>query len=76
MFEEFSGLGLNHILVDKLNIRSGNWAVIETVLKRHYPEHLDEFRKIVFGRTGYWNEIRARISGLAKIHNIKVIFCF
>ncbi|MFH0836512.1 MAG: radical SAM protein [Candidatus Aenigmatarchaeota archaeon] len=76
MFEEFSSLGLNHIWVDKLNIRSGNWSDIENVLKKHYPDKLDEIRKIVFGRTGYWTDIRNKISILSKKHGIKVIFCF
>ena len=76
MFEEFSKLNLSHIWVDKLNIKSGNWELIEKNLKIHYPDQLEQWKKILFGKTGYWKYIRSEISSLAKQHNIKTMFCF
>ena len=76
IFQEFSKLNLGHVWVDKLNIKSDNWTLIEAQLKKHYPNDVEKWSKILFGRTGYWKDIKSEITTLAKQHNIKTIFCF
>ena len=75
IFKELSTLDVNHVWVDKLNTK-GNWEFIEQALKQHYPELLDEWKKILFGRTGYWRDVKADVTNLSKKYNIKTIFCF
>lgn len=76
LFEEFSKLDLDHIWVDKLNIKSDNWKYIEAVLKKNYPDNVEKWSKVLFGKSGYWKDIRSEINSLAKKYNIKTIFCF
>ncbi|MBI4894915.1 MAG: radical SAM protein [Candidatus Aenigmarchaeota archaeon] len=76
LFEEFSKLSLDHIWVDKLNIKSDNWKYIEAALKKNYPDSVEKWNKVVFGKSGYWKDIRSEINSLSKKYGIKTIFCF
>ncbi len=64
---------VDRIMVDKLNIKSGNWPHIKKVLP---PELFPEWSKILFQRSGYWKELREEIRKFCKERGIRVWFCF
>lgn len=63
---------VDEVMVDRLNIKSGNWPRIKKVLQEKYPQLLQNFSKAVFEGDDYYGDFKKRIKKLRK----DVIFCF
>ncbi|MCS7105980.1 MAG: radical SAM protein [Candidatus Aenigmarchaeota archaeon] len=74
-FEKLSGLA-NYFFVDKLNLKPGIWEKCEKVLKENYPELLEKWQEIFFGKSEYYQNLKDKIRAIANKNNLKVIFCY
>ncbi len=54
---------VDYVMVDRLNIKGGNWPRIRNVLMKEYPDLLDKFSEAVFKGT-YYSDFKERIKSL------------
>jgi len=66
----------DEIWVDKLNIKSGNWRLLEKVMKQKYLRLFEKIRYVIFDDDKYYSELKERIKGICKEKNIKIRFCY
>ena len=52
---------IGRVLVDRLNIKAGNWKNIEETLMKFYPESLDEFKEASREPSEYYQGLRSKI---------------
>ena len=52
---------VSRVLVDRLNIKAGNWRNIEATVDRHYPEMLGEFKEASKASSVYYDSLRGKI---------------
>ncbi len=75
MLDECEKVGVHHVLIDKLNMRQGNWQSITKVLDTEFPERKEEWKN-AFVRKGYYEGLKNRIEVLAAERGIPLISCF
>jgi len=75
LFEEFKEVGVDRVIVDKLNIKSGNWRYIRKALEANYPNLFKEFKEKTFDEN-YYLRLKARIREIAENYSVDVDFCF
>jgi DNA repair photolyase len=77
LLNEINGF-VDYILVDKLNIKCGNWRGISKRLNTHFPELTTEWKNILFHkekRLAYNETIYRQISDYCQKYNIQVQSC-
>ena len=52
---------VNRVLVDRLNIKAGNWKNIEATLEKCYPEMLGEFKTASKEPSAYYDSLRGNV---------------
>jgi DNA repair photolyase len=52
---------VSRVIVDRLNIKAGNWRNIEETLVKHYPEMLGEFKVASKASSAYYDSMRGKI---------------
>lgn len=52
---------VGRVLVDRLNIKAGNWKNIEATLTTNYPDMLEEFKKASKEPSGYYSGLRTKV---------------
>lgn len=52
---------VGRVLVDRLNIKAGNWNNIESTLKTYYPDKLEEFKKAGKDPSDYYERLRGKV---------------
>lgn len=52
---------VGRVLVDRLNIKAGNWKNIENTLTEYYPEKLAEIKEASREPSEYYNELRSKV---------------
>ena len=52
---------VGRVIVDRLNIKAGNWGNIEATLVEHYPEMLREFKEASRKSSTYYNSLRGKV---------------
>jgi DNA repair photolyase len=55
---------VSRVIVDRLNIKAGNWKSIEGTLVAYYPEVLLEFKEALRKNSQYYEELRGRVKNL------------
>jgi DNA repair photolyase len=80
LFELLSELkeSADYILVDRLNIKCGNWKVISKALGTGFPEYLIKWKEMLFDRekrSSYNEMIYQQILDYCQSHKLKVRFC-
>lgn len=55
MFKKFKELGANQLFTESFNTIGGNWAGVEKVLRKYYPQLLKEMAKIFFSQKDFEN---------------------
>ncbi len=54
-----------YVMLDRLNIKSGNWSGLAKVLKRNYPDLYQKWKEILFSKDNkrrYYQDLFSRIS--------------
>ena len=52
---------VNRVLVDRLNIKTGNWKNIEVTLEKYYPKMLGEFKAASQEPSAYYDSLRGKV---------------
>lgn len=52
---------VGRVIVDRLNIKAGNWKSIEETLEEFYPELVTEFKKASRENSEYYDNLRNRV---------------
>lgn len=69
-------VGVNRILVDRLNLKAGNWNPIYKALNENLPDFLPKFEEVLFGSSGYYEKLRSKISEMCRRLDLRVDFCY
>jgi len=68
---------VDYVLVDKLNIKCGNWETISKTLFKYYPNYFSKWKKILFSKTRkkiYYQNAYHYIYNLCSKYNISTKF--
>ncbi|MEM2851112.1 MAG: radical SAM protein [Candidatus Bathyarchaeia archaeon] len=76
LLSKLTEVAVDRILVDRLNLKAGNWRTIQQALAKCYPELICMFERILFTRNEYYERLKLRISESCKRRNLKVDFCY
>ena len=76
LFEEAASAGASYVLVDKLNIKAGNWRSIQKALKTHMPKLIPLFKKALFTDKAYYHRLKQRAAELSRKYGVQVEFCY
>jgi DNA repair photolyase len=52
---------VNRVLVDRLNIKAGNWGRIRETLERHYPDQLSAIQEASREPSSYYDSLRGKM---------------
>lgn len=55
---------VSRVIVDRLNIKAGNWKNIEETIKNQYPDILGDFKSASKDPSDYYNSLRIKIRRL------------
>lgn len=55
---------VNRVLVDRLNLKAGNWGSIKTALKNNYPDMIDKFKLASAEESMYYSRFRGIVRSL------------
>ncbi len=69
-------VAVNRILVDRLNLKAGNWRTIRQTLVERYPKVICEFERTLFTPNEYYEKLKLRVLELCRQQNLKVDFCY
>jgi len=67
---------VKRILVDRLNIKAGNWRTIKETLSKHYPNLIPKFEEALFKQSHYYERLKPDIEELCKKYGLTVDFCY
>jgi len=75
-FETMFRLGVDEVLVDRMNLKPGVWDSLSVVLKKNYPELVEKWREILFSKSDYYKELKEKIWKICEEKGIKCVFCY
>jgi DNA repair photolyase len=75
LFKHFKEAGVKMILLDKLNLKCGNWPEVKKVLDKHYPELATDYRK-KWLTNGYYEGIRSKVITLCNKYDFSLNLIF
>jgi len=73
---EFIEAGVSEILVDRLNIKYGNWKTIKESLEKCYPGLLREYERILFSGSDYFEELKNKVAKHFWEKKLNFKFCY
>ena len=73
---ELASVGVDKILVDRLNIKAGNWPPIRRALEENFPHLLPLYASALPKGSKYYEALRLKISDLAYRLNLPTYFCY
>ncbi|RLG49417.1 MAG: hypothetical protein DRN96_09630, partial [Thermoproteota archaeon] len=76
LFEEAASAGVSYVLVDKLNVKAGNWRSIQKALKTRMPKLIPQFKRALFTDKAYYHRLKQRVAELSRKYGVQVEFCY
>jgi len=76
LLDELCEAGVNRVLVDRLNVKAGNWKTIRRALSDHFPDLLPKFEEVLLKQSGYYERLRQKISEMCQRRGLKADFCY
>jgi hypothetical protein len=76
LVDQLKDAGVRRVLVDRLNIKGGNWGTIEETVRRHYPGLLPGFREVLFSQSNYYSELKKKIAKTLGESEFSFSFCY
>ena len=73
---ELASVGVDKVLVDRLNIKAGNWPPIKRALEENFPHLLSLFSSALPQGSKYYEELRLKVSNLVHGLGIPTYFCY
>jgi DNA repair photolyase len=55
---------VGRVIVDRLNIKAGNWGTIREALEDHYPDLLPRFKEASTEGSPYYDALKGRVKGM------------
>ncbi|MEM2921122.1 MAG: radical SAM protein [Candidatus Bathyarchaeia archaeon] len=74
--DELCRVKVTRVLVDRLNIKAGNWFAIEEAIMCNYPSHLTRIRKALSRESDYYERLRQKASSLFANKGLQAFFCY
>ena len=75
LFKRFKEAGVKTILIDKLNLKCGNWPEIKRVLNKHYPDLAQDYRK-TWLTNEYYEGISSKLINLCNKYGFSLDLIF
>jgi len=69
-------ISVDRVLVDRLNIKGGNWQSIQETLRRHYPELIPSFSEVVYSENNYYSDLKKRVANILRKRGLEFSFCY
>ncbi len=79
LLEIFSEGFIDRLLIDKLNIKAGNWSPIRDTLREYFPEKLSQVSDLLFDKqknANYFSNIKKTLLRFHSEYKIPCEFCF
>jgi DNA repair photolyase len=76
LLSRLAEVAVDRILVDRLNLKAGNWRTIRQTLATCYPQLIRLFERTLFTPNEYYEKLKLRILESCKQRNLKVDFCY
>ena len=76
LISELCSVGVGRVLVDRLNIKAGNWATIEEAVSQNYPNQLLPIREALSSGSNYYPQLKERITPLLTQKGVQYSFCY
>ena len=76
LIHKLKEVGVNKVLVDRLNIKYGNWEIIKAVLEKNYPDLIPKYEKIRLNGNTYFYDLKKEMISLLRREGIKFEFCY
>lgn len=76
LFCEASDAGVDHVLVDTLNLYPKVWNRLKALISSHFPEALDAYIQYRQYKLLYQDELRARVRGVASTYALPIEFAY
>jgi len=76
LFEDLAEAKVDHIIVDRLNMRRGVWPSVVRFLNEHYPDLATEYRRVFWSRNDYFQVLKSNITKLCDRCKLDCEFCF
>jgi DNA repair photolyase len=73
---QFRAVGVRRVLVDRLNIKAGNWRTIRRALETHYPELVPRYEHALFHGTEYFDELKRKVAQYLRAEGVPFTFCY
>jgi len=74
--EQMAKLEIDYLLVDRLNLKAGNWASIKRAILGYDSKLLPLYEQVLFRKNEYFDEMKIKIETLCKEHGMKCMFCY
>jgi len=68
--------GVSRVLVDRLNIKYGNWDTVKELLVRKYPQLLHKYEAVLFNRSSYFEDLKEKIAKVLQSRGLSFSFCY
>ncbi|MGB9717482.1 MAG: SPL family radical SAM protein [Thermoproteota archaeon] len=76
LLTRFREAGADYVYVDRLNLRPMVWSMVSKVVSRKYPELYEEWRKIFFSESSYYDEVKRKVFEASKKIGLELVFCY
>jgi len=76
LFEDLAEAKVDHVIVDRLNMRRGVWSSVVRFLDEHYPDLVAEYRRVFWSRNDYFQVLKSNITKLCDRCKLDCEFCF
>ncbi|MCS7385314.1 MAG: radical SAM protein [archaeon GB-1867-005] len=79
LITKLSHINVDYIIVDKLNVKAGNWPYIDRALRIHFPTLKDKVEEIILNDDkycDYYENLKFKIINLARKLNLDLEFCY
>jgi DNA repair photolyase len=67
---------VDRLVVDRLNIKSGNLTPIRQAVSRHYPHMQPIFESALSDNSGYYNGLKKKVTSMCRELSIPFLFCY
>jgi DNA repair photolyase len=74
--QTMSGLGIDCLYIDKLNLKPGVWESVQKVIEKNYPDALEEWKNILFTKNDYYTDLKQKIVKFCSENKMKCIVCY
>ena len=73
---KFRAVGVSAVLVDRLNIKYGNWRTISGGLEKYYPELVPQYECTLFQGTDYFDGLKRKVAKRLRAEGLPFTFCY